>query len=83
MKRVNPEEKLDLFKQFFWIKPVKMGEILIKMCFSPQSEPHTAKLCFSIVLKYILGNSQRNSLFNPKKILSQKGTLKYSEIVFS
>ena len=23
-----------------------MGEILTKTCFSPQSEPHTAKLCF-------------------------------------
>ena len=38
------------FVQLFLIKPVKMGEILIKTCFSPQSEPYIAKLCFSVVL---------------------------------
>ncbi len=44
-----------------------MGEIFFKSNkFSPQSEPHTAKLCFSVVLKYFRGNSQRTSLFSPK-----------------
>ena len=33
-----------------------MGEILRKKYFSPQSELHTAKLCFSDVLKYFGGN---------------------------
>ena len=55
-----------------------MGEIITKTCFSPQSEPHIAKLCFSVVLKNFWGNSQRTSLFSQKK-LSQKGALKYSE----
>ncbi len=31
-----------------------MGEILTKTCFSTQSEPHTAKLCFSVVLKHFV-----------------------------
>ena len=48
----------------------------------PQSEPHTAKLCFSVVLKHFRGNSQRTSLFSQKKWISQKGALKYSEIFF-
>ncbi len=43
-----------------------MGEILIKNCFSPESRPHTAKLSFSVVLKYFWGNSQLTSLFSPK-----------------
>ena len=43
-----------------------MGEILTKTCSSPQSEPHTVKLCFSVVLKNFRGNSQRTSLFSPK-----------------
>ena len=41
----------------------KMGEILTKTCFSPQSEPHTAKPCFSVVLKHFRENSQVTSLF--------------------
>ena len=47
------------------IKPFK-GNKYFKKCFSPVSEPHTAKLCFSVVLKHFLGNSQRTSLFSPK-----------------
>ena len=38
-----------------------MGEILIKTLFSLQSKPHTAKLCYSVVLKYFGRNSQRTS----------------------
>ena len=63
-KRVNPEKNLDLFKQLFLIKQVKGEQILTKTCFSPQSEPHTAKLCFSVVLKHFRGNWQRTSLFS-------------------
>ena len=44
-----------------------MGEILTKTCFSLQSEPHTAKLCFSVVLKHFLENLQRTSLFSEKR----------------
>ena len=51
-----------------------MGEILTKTCFSTQSEPHTAKLCFSVVLKFFWENSQRTSLFSPKMTISQKST---------
>ena len=44
----------------------KREQILTKTVFSPQSETHTAKLYFSVVLKNFRGNSQRNSLFSPK-----------------
>ncbi len=43
-----------------------MGEILTKTSLSPQSEPHTAKVCFWIVLNHFRGNSERTSLFIPK-----------------
>ncbi len=59
-----------------------MVEILTKTCFSPQRAPHTAKLCFSVVLKLLGGNSQRTSLFSPRSDYlrkenrnSQKGCL--------
>ena len=61
---------------FFFDQISKMREILTKTCFSPQSEPHTAKLYFSVVLKHFLGNSQRTSLF------LVKGALNYSESLF-
>ena len=65
LKRVNIEENFDLFKQLFLIKSLK-GDNINQNCFSPQSEPHTAKLCFSVVLKHFWGNSPRTSLFCPK-----------------
>ena len=34
--------------------------------FSPQSEPHTAKLSLSVVLKHFGGNSERIFLFKQK-----------------
>ena len=55
---------------------------MLKKKISPQSEPHRAKLCFSMVLKHSWWNSQRTSLFSQKKCLSQKGALKYSDIWF-
>ena len=51
LKGANTEENLNLFKQLFLIKPVK-GININKNFFSPQSEPHTAKLCLSVVLKH-------------------------------
>ena len=63
----NPEENLDLFKQIFFDQISKMREILTKNCFSLQIQLHTAKLCFSVVLKHFRGNSQRTSLFIQKK----------------
>ena len=47
-------------------KTSEMGDILIKKSFSPESEPHTAKLRFSVVLKHFRGNSHRTFLFSPK-----------------
>ena len=35
-------------------------------CFSPQNEPYTAKLRFSVVLKHFGGNSLITSLFIQK-----------------
>ena len=55
-KGANPDENLVMFKKLFWSNQLK--EINInKNCFSPQSEPHTAKLCLSVVLKHFCGNS--------------------------
>ena len=59
-----------------------MGEILTKTSFSPQSEPHTAKLCSSVVLKHFGGNSQRTSLFC-QKWLSQKEAQNTDNVCFS
>ena len=43
-----------------------MVEIFTKTFFSPQSESHTVKLCFSVILKHFWGNSQRTFLFFQK-----------------
>ena len=67
LKRVNPEENMDLFKQLFLIKPVKGDNIKKKVFFSPQSEPPRAKLCFSVVLKHFGRNSERSSLFSQNR----------------
>ena len=58
-----------------------MGEIITKKKFSPQSEPHTAKLCFSVVLNFFW-EIHREALFLLKKWRSQKGALKSSESFF-
>ena len=60
-----------------------MGEILIKTCFSPQSEPHTAKLCFSVVLKDFWGNLQITSLFLSKNDYLRKGHRNTQKVCFS
>ena len=39
---------------------------------SPLSEPHTAKLCFSVVLKHLGVNSQRTYLFSQKSDFLRK-----------
>ncbi len=51
-----------------------MGEILTKTCFSPQRDPHAAKLYFSVVLMHFGGNSQRTSLFSQKSAISERST---------
>ena len=45
-------------KQPFLFKAVKRDNIN-KNWFSPQNEPHIAKLCFSVVLKYFWANSPK------------------------
>ena len=50
----------------------KMEKIFLKNCFSPQCEPHTDKLCFSVVLKHFWGNSQKKSLFVQKSDFLRK-----------
>ena len=52
----NPEENLDLFKQLFLNKPA-IEDNINKNYFFPQSEPHTTKLCLSVVFKHFGGNS--------------------------
>ena len=43
-------------------------ETILTKKMSSQSEPHTAKLFFSVVLKYFWGNSQRTSIFSQKNL---------------
>ena len=51
-----------------------MEEIFLKKCFSPQSKIHTAKLYFSVVLKF-LGGIHRELLFYIEKIIiSERST---------
>ena len=56
LKGENPEDNLDLFQQMFLIIPVK-GININKNSFSPQSEPDSAKLFLSVVLKNFWENS--------------------------
>ncbi len=70
---------MDLFKRLLLIKPAK-GDKINKNWFSHKNVPHTAKQCFSVVLKHFWGNSQRTLFI--QKIYSQKGTLKYSQSFF-
>ena len=49
----------------FCSKQIKLDKYKQKL-FSPQNEPHMAKLYFSLVLKQFWGNSLKNSLFNKK-----------------
>ncbi len=54
-----------------------------KNSFSPQNEPHTAKLCFSAVLKQFRGNSLKNSLFSQKSDYLRKGHGNNQKVCFS
>ena len=56
----------------FLIKPVK-GDKYLKKCFSPKSDPHAAKLCLSVVLKFF-GEFHRILLFRHKMTLSETST---------
>ncbi len=60
-----------------------MGEILTKTCFSPQTEIHTANLCFSVVLKHFGGNTQRTSLFSIKSDYLRKDHRITQKVCFS
>ncbi len=80
-KRGKSWENLDLFKQLFLIKPVK-GDKYLKKKFSPQTEQHTAKVCFSFLLKHFWENSQRTSLFSQKVIIWEKSTEILRKFVF-
>ncbi len=51
-----------------------MGEILTKTCFSPQGEPHTDIIGFSVVLKHFGGNSHRTSFLFQKVTISERST---------
>ena len=57
----------------FLIKSLK-GDKITKNFFSPQSEPPREKICFSVIFKHFVGNSQRTSLFSPKSDISEKST---------
>ncbi len=60
-----------------------MEQILTKKCFSPQNEPHTAKLCFSVVLKHFRANTLKTSLFSPKSDYLRKVHRNTQKVCFS
>ena len=57
----------------FLMKPVKVDKYYHKR-FSPQNEPPSAKLCFSVVFKHFWGNSLKNSLFIKKSDISERNS---------
>ena len=69
-----------MFKQLFLIKPVK-GDKYQKNRFSPQSEPHTAKLYLSVVLKFFW-EIHRELLFLVRKVATSETAIKYRKFVF-
>ena len=60
----------------------QMVEILTKTSFSPQSEPHTAELYFSVFLKEFLENPQRTSLFSQKLAILEMSKEKLRKLCF-
>ena len=66
----------------FFDQTCKMGKILTKTCFSPQSEPHTGKLCFFVVWS-IFREIHRELLFLIQKVAnSEKSTDILRKFVF-
>ena len=59
------------------------GGYINKKSFSPQSKPHTAKLCFSVVLKLFGRYSQRTSIFSPKSDYLRKENRNPHKVCFS
>ena len=49
---------------------------------SRQSEPHTANLCFSVVLKLFQANTLQTSLFSQKMTISERSTEILRKFVF-
>ena len=80
-EREYPEEIWISLKSYFWSNQLK-GININKKCFSPQSEPHTAKLCLSVVLNHLGGNSQRTSLFSQKSDSLKTSTDKLRNFFF-
>ena len=66
-----PVENLDLVQTTVFVKSSKMRQLLTKKILS-QNKPHTAKLCFTVVLKHFRANSMKTSLFSQKKYLRKK-----------
>ena len=58
-----------------------MGQLLTKTV-SPQTEPHTAKLCFPVVLKHFRANSLKNCLLIQKVTISERSTEIFRKFVF-
>ena len=81
LNRENLEENLDLFKQLFLIKSVKMNKFN-KNCFPPQCEPPTAILCFSVVLKHFWEKSLKITFLDKKVTISERSSEIHRKITF-
>ena len=76
-------ENLDLVLTTLFVQSSKMGQLLTKNIFSRQNEPHTAKLCFPVVLKHFRANSLKNSLFSQKSDYLRKEHRNTQKVCFS
>ena len=80
-KLANPEVNLDLFKQLFLIKPVRKDKYYKEMFFSKR-EPHSAKLCLSVVLKLFEKIHRKLFFLNVKVTIWKTSTEILREFVF-
>ena len=60
-----------------------MGKLFKKKYyFSPQNEPHAAKLCFPVVLKHFRANLLKTCLFSQKLTISERSSEILRKFVF-
>ncbi len=70
-------------ENFDFVQSSTTGQILTKKMFSPQSEPHTAKLCFPVVSKHFRRNSLKTILFSQKSDSLRKDHRNTQKVCFS
>ena len=83
LKRGKSRWKLGLVINNPFCTKQKNGTNINKNRFSPENEPHTTKLCFSVILKHFLVISLKTSLFIQKSGFLRKKLRITTNIFFS